>query len=105
MSDFITVAAVDDIEPGYAIVVEVDGRGIALARLADGSFRAIDDLCTHDGGPLGEGEVIDGRIECPRHGAHFDLTTGRAVTLPAVVGVKAYEVRVEGDSVQVRFGD
>ncbi|MEX2235962.1 MAG: non-heme iron oxygenase ferredoxin subunit [Dehalococcoidia bacterium] len=102
---FVTVARTDDVEPGYAIVVETDGRRLALARLEDGSFRAIDDVCTHDGGPLGEGEIEDNLIECPRHGARFDLDTGRAVTLPAVVGVRAYETRVESDEVQVNLGE
>jgi 3-phenylpropionate/trans-cinnamate dioxygenase ferredoxin subunit len=105
LAEFRTVARVDDVEPGWAITVEVDGKGVALARLHDGSFRAIDDVCTHDGGPLGEGEVYENCIECPRHGAQFDLDTGEARTLPAVEGVNAYQVRVEGDEVQVAVGD
>ena len=102
---WITVARQNDVDPGYAIVVEPNGQRVALARLEDGSFRAIDDVCTHDGGPLGEGEIDDGEIECPRHGARFNLDTGEPVTLPAVVGVSTYPVRVEGDEVQVDIGD
>lgn len=104
MADLIRVAAVNDVEPGYAIVVQAGGRDLALARLSDGSFRAVDDVCTHDGGPLGEGEIDGKQIECPRHGARFDLDTGRALTLPAVVGVRAYAVQVEGDNVFVDLG-
>jgi 3-phenylpropionate/trans-cinnamate dioxygenase ferredoxin component len=103
--EWVTVAAVDDLEEGWASVVQANGREFALAKLDDGTLRAIDNVCTHDGGPLGEGEIYGKQIECPRHGARFDLETGRALTLPAVIGVKAYEVRVEGDQVQVRLED
>jgi 3-phenylpropionate/trans-cinnamate dioxygenase ferredoxin component len=105
LAEWITVANVDELEAGWASVVQADGRELALAKLEDGTVHAIDNVCTHDGGPLGEGEVFGKQIECPRHGARFDLETGRALTLPAVVGVKAYEVRVEGDDVQVRLED
>lgn len=100
MADFVTVAKTSDIEPGTVQVFEVNGARIALCNVA-GSFFAIDDVCTHDGGPLDQGELLDDQIECPRHGALFDVKTGRALTLPAVVPVKTYPVEVEGDDVRV----
>ena len=92
------VAAVADIPEGEVRVVECGGRSLALSNI-DGELFAIDNLCTHDGGPLGEGRLRQGRVICPRHGAAFDARTGRALTLPAVRGVSAYPVNVEdGDA-------
>ena len=68
--------------PGGKKLVEVDGRAIAVFNV-DGAFHAIDDVCTHDGGPLAEGELIGCEIECPRHGARFDVRTGRPLCMPA----------------------
>ena len=102
MADFVKVAKTGEVPAGKAKVFDVDGRQIALCNV-DGAFYAIDDECTHDGGPLGEGELDDHEIECPRHGARFDVKTGRALTLPAVLPVKAYPVRVEGDDVEVQI--
>ena len=103
MANFVTAAKTSDIEPGTVQVVEVNGARIALCNV-DGSFYAIDDVCTHDGGPLDQGELEGDQIECPRHGALFDVKTGRALTLPAVVPVKTYPVQVEGDDVKVSVG-
>ena len=99
---FVTVAKVSDTPPGHISVHEVDGKRIALCNV-NGEFYAIDDVCTHDGGPLDQGILEDSRVECPRHGAKFDVKTGRAVVLPAVRPVKTYPVKVEGDEVKVRF--
>ena len=71
---------------------EVDGKRIALCNV-NGRFYAIDDVCTHDGGPLDQGELEGNLVECPRHGAKFDVTTGRAVVLPAVRPVQTYSRR------------
>lgn len=79
-------------------MVACGGRSLALSNV-DGELHAIDNLCTHDNGPLGEGRLQRGRILCPRHGAAFDATTGAALTLPAVKGVESYQVSVEGDDV------
>jgi 3-phenylpropionate/trans-cinnamate dioxygenase ferredoxin subunit len=100
MADWMTVAREGEIEPGRAVVVEAGGRRLALCNV-EGQYYCIDDVCTHDGGPLGEGELIEDQIECPRHGALFDVKTGRAVTLPAVLPVDTYEVRVEGGEIKV----
>ena len=106
MTHFTTIAQAADIPPGQARVIEIDGRSIALCHTAsagtnDGTFYAIDNICTHDNGPLGEGTLFDNCIECPRHGALFDVTTGKATTLPAIGRVAAHLVRVVGTDVQV----
>jgi 3-phenylpropionate/trans-cinnamate dioxygenase ferredoxin subunit len=97
--------AVDDVEPGKVAVVEVEGRQLAVCRPAegcgDGDFYVIADVCTHDGGALDQGELIGCEIECPRHGARFDVTTGKVRRLPAVRPVKTYAVRVRDGRVEV----
>ena len=94
------VAKESDIKAGTAEVVEAGGKRLALCNTGAG-FYAIDDMCTHDRGPLDQGKLIGNRIECPRHGAQFDVTTGRAVVLPAVRPVKTYPTRVENGDIEV----
>jgi 3-phenylpropionate/trans-cinnamate dioxygenase ferredoxin subunit len=101
---FLTVARVGDIEPGTVRVMEVDGRSLCVGLTEDGEWGSIDNVCTHDGGTLGEGELDDAAVECPRHGGRFDLFTGRVLALPPVRGVTAYETVLEGDEVKVRLG-
>ena len=84
-------------------VFSVDGRSIALANV-NGEFFAVDNLCTHDNGPLGEGRIDRYTIECPRHGARFDVRTGAVRALPAVRPIKTYGVSLDGDEVQVDVG-
>ncbi len=103
VAGFVTVAKVSEAPPGRISVHEVDGMRIALCNV-DGRFYAIDDVCTHDGGPLDQGVLEGNLVECPRHGAKFDVTSGRAVVLPAVRPVKTYPVQVEGDEVKVQVG-
>jgi 3-phenylpropionate/trans-cinnamate dioxygenase ferredoxin subunit len=100
MADFIAVADIGDIAPGRVKVVEVDDRRIALCNV-DGEFFAIDDVCTHDGGSLDQGELYDNVIECPRHGARFDVRTGKVLALPAVKPINTYPLRVEGTQIEV----
>ena len=102
MSDFVRVAKVSEIpDPGRKLV-EVDERLVVLIH-AGGQFYAIDDLCTHDGGPLGEGELDGFAIACPRHGAKFDVRDGRALTMPATRATVVHEVKVVGDDVLVKL--
>lgn len=98
---FVTVATVTDIPPGQAIVVEVDDLAIALCHVEGEGYFAIDDLCTHDGGPLGDCDLDGAQIECPRHGARFDVRSGAALSLPAIVPVRSYPVRVDGEQIQI----
>jgi 3-phenylpropionate/trans-cinnamate dioxygenase ferredoxin subunit len=95
------IASRSDIAAGTVRVFEVNGRSLAVANLDGESFYAIDNLCTHDGGPLGEGRLANGTVECPRHGARFDLKTGAVRALPAVRPVRTYPVTVEGEDVSV----
>jgi 3-phenylpropionate/trans-cinnamate dioxygenase ferredoxin subunit len=100
MSDFIKVAETSDIPAGRLKVVVVNNRRIALCNV-DGQFFAIDDLCTHDGGPLDQGELDGHVIECPRHGARFDVRTGKVLALPAVKALNTYPVEVAGNEIRV----
>ena len=104
MADFLTVARVDQVPPGTLKVFRVKGRRIALSQV-DGVFYAIDDLCTHDEGPLGEGTLHGDEVECPRHGARFSVRTGAALRMPAVVPVKVHAVRRDGQNIQVKLED
>ncbi len=100
MPKFVRVAKASEIGPGQKKIVEVEGTLVVVVNL-DGEFYAIEDVCTHDGGPLGEGRLDGEEIICPRHGARFDVRTGDALTLPAFEPVPTYEVRVEGEDVLV----
>ncbi len=101
MAEFVTVAKVGDVPAGQVKVYPLNGKHIAVCNV-DGALYAIDDVCTHDGGPLGEGYLEGDQIECPRHGARFDVKTGKALTLPAVMPVNSYPVQVEGDEIKVQ---
>lgn len=101
MADFIKVATRDEVPVGGSKLVEVDDVRIALFNL-DGEFYAIEDMCTHDGGPLVEGEVVNEcQVQCPRHGARFDIRTGAAVSFPAFTATNVFEVRTEGDDLLI----
>lgn len=102
MSEFLPVIKTSELPESGKMVVEVGDRIVALFHVS-GTFWAIDDTCTHDGGPLAEGELEDHTIACPRHGAKFDIRDGRALTMPATQPTVAHEVKVEGDQVLVRL--
>ena len=98
--EFVQVARLDEIGEGGRLLFEIDGLPMALFMIADEIF-AIADVCSHDDGPLAEGEIEGHEVICPRHGAHFDLRTGQAISLPAVVDIPAYPVRVDGEDILV----
>lgn len=106
MSDFVPVAKTADVPDPGTLLVEVGERLVALIHAA-GHFYALDDVCTHDGGPLSEGPVDpqERTIACPRHGAKFDIATGAARTMPATKPTKAHEVKVAGGQIYVRLCD
>jgi 3-phenylpropionate/trans-cinnamate dioxygenase ferredoxin subunit len=106
MSEFVLVARAAEVPDPSSLLVEVDDRLVVLIHAA-GHFYALDDVCTHDGGPLSEGplDANEGTIACPRHGAKFDIRTGAALTMPATKPTIAHEVKVEGDQVFVRLRD
>ena len=87
--EFVQIIEASEIRPGERILIEVDGLPIAVFNV-DGKYYAISDVCTHDEGPLGDGEVEDYTITCPRHGAKFDIRTGKALALPAVIDTPWY---------------
>jgi 3-phenylpropionate/trans-cinnamate dioxygenase ferredoxin subunit len=100
MADFVAVATTGEVPPGERLVVDLGRHWVAIFNV-DGQYYAIEDLCTHDDGPLAEGELKGFVIECPRHGACFDIRNGKVLSPPALVDVPSYEVRVEGDQIQV----
>lgn len=89
-----------EIPPGTMKIVEADGIRIALCNVG-GKFYAIEDVCTHDDGPLGEGTLRGKEVECPRHGARFDVSTGRPTAMPAVVPVRTFPTVVENATVYI----
>jgi 3-phenylpropionate/trans-cinnamate dioxygenase ferredoxin component len=97
---FVTVAQVGEIPDGGRKIVRIDDQEVAVFHL-DGSYFAIEDVCTHDGGPVAEGELVGEVIECPRHGAKFNVKTGAVVSFPATSPVPTYAVRVMGADIQV----
>lgn len=97
---FIKVAQVGDIPDGKGIEVAVNGKKLALFH-CNGTYYAIDNLCTHRNASLAEGECIGDQVACPLHGAVFHLPTGQHLSPPARIGVKTYKVRVMGNEVQV----
>ena len=97
---YIKVATLSQVPPGTVARVQANGETIALCNV-DGHFDAISDVCTHDMGPLAEGDLYGKEIQCPRHGARFDVTTGEVTELPAVEPVPTFPVRVQGDDIEV----
>jgi 3-phenylpropionate/trans-cinnamate dioxygenase ferredoxin component len=102
LSEKVTVCPVDELPPGQMQLVEVEGRKIGVFN-CDGALYAIEDRCSHDDGPLAEGEFDADActVECPRHGSLFDLTTGRPKTLPAYAPVETIPVTIEDETIQL----
>jgi 3-phenylpropionate/trans-cinnamate dioxygenase ferredoxin subunit len=101
---FVTVANTAEIGPGERDVFDVEDMYIAVFNV-DGTYYAIEDACTHDDGPLAEGDLDGFEIECPRHGARFDIRTGKALSMPAVTPTRRFEVRVTGGEIQIGLED
>jgi 3-phenylpropionate/trans-cinnamate dioxygenase ferredoxin subunit len=102
MADFIKVARVSELASPGKRVIDLDDRLVVLVRIGD-QFYCIDDVCTHDGGPLGEGQMTGHSLACPRHGAQFDVRSGKALTMPATVDTVAHEVKVVDGDVYIRL--
>ena len=100
MTTWQSVGKATDIPPERVALFSVGDHEVAVCNVG-GAFYAIDNLCTHDGGPLEQGELEGNEIECPRHGARFDVRTGQATQLPAFEPVQRHAVRVEGENLQV----
>lgn len=94
------VAQIGEIPPGKTKIVLAGNKEVVICNVGNKYF-CIDNVCTHDGGPLGEGELQGEIIECPRHGAQFDVSTGAVVSMPAVVPVATFPVKIQGDKITV----
>jgi len=102
MPDSVKIASVSELPPGARKSVIVDETPALLLRIGD-DFYCIEDICTHDGQPLTDGPITDCQITCPRHGARFDLRTGRPTRMPATEPVRTFVVEVSGEDVLVRL--
>ena len=102
MSDFVQIAKKSEVPDPGKKTIELEDRLVVLVHV-DRQFYCIDDVCTHDGGPLGEGELLGVELACPRHGAKFDVRNGKALTMPATENTGSHEVKVVGDDVFVRL--
>jgi len=92
-ADYLSIGPAD-LSNGERRIVEIDGNAIAVFNIA-GSYYAIADVCSHDDGPVAEGDLYEYEIECPRHGAHFDVRSGKVLTFPAIVDIPSYPVKIE----------
>jgi 3-phenylpropionate/trans-cinnamate dioxygenase ferredoxin subunit len=98
--EYLDIAPASELPNGERLFVEVESKSIVIFNIAE-QFFAIADICTHDDGPLGDGDLEGYNIVCPRHGAEFDVRTGKVMQMPAVVDVPAYPVRVVNGMIQV----
>jgi 3-phenylpropionate/trans-cinnamate dioxygenase ferredoxin subunit len=101
---FIKICDESEIAEGAVKTFRIEDKAIAVARY-DGVVYAVDNVCTHDGGELGAGDIINGQIQCPRHGARFDLKTGDATQMPAVIGIRTYRMKIEDGNILVSLDD
>lgn len=97
--DFIEIGPAD-LPNGERMFVEIENRPIVIFNIA-GQYYAIGDVCSHDDGPVGDGEIEDFDVVCPRHGATFDIRSGKVTGMPAVVDIPAYPVRIVGDNLEI----
>ena len=98
--EFYEIAPASEIPNGERLFVDIGDAAVVIFNIA-GEYFAIGDLCTHDDGPLGDGDVEGFHVVCPRHGAEFDMRSGQAVGMPAVVDIPAYPVQVRDGMVFV----
>jgi 3-phenylpropionate/trans-cinnamate dioxygenase ferredoxin subunit len=98
--EFVDIAPADELPNGERLFVDIEGKPLVIFNIA-GQFFSIGDICSHDDGPVGEGDIEGNNIVCPRHGGEFEIRTGKAVQLPAVVDIPAYPVKVVDGMIQV----
>ncbi len=91
--EYLEIAPASELPPGERLFVEIEGMPLVIFNIA-GQYFCIADVCSHDDGPVGEGTLDAYTITCPRHGAQFDVRTGKVLQMPAVVDIPAYPVRV-----------
>ena len=93
-SEWVDVGSTDALSETAPLTVEVDGAAVVVVRCGSELY-AVEDRCTHDGESLGEAPVENCQIICPRHGSHFCLRTGEALTPPAYEPLRTYRVRTQ----------
>lgn len=98
--EFLEIAPASELPAGERLFVEIEGKPVVIFNLA-GQYFAIADVCSHDDGPVGEGDLDGYTITCPRHGAEFDLRSGKVLSMPAAVDIPAYPVRVVDGMIQI----
>ncbi len=98
--EFVEIAPASELPNGERLFVEVGGKALVIFNIA-GQYFAIGDVCSHDDGPLGDGNLEGFNIVCPRHGGEFDVQTGKAVQMPAVVDIPAYAVQIRDGNIFV----
>lgn len=98
--EFVVIADSDEILDNGRLLVEIDNLPVVIFRIA-GALYAIGDVCSHDDGPLGDGDLEGYDVVCPRHGARFDVRTGKVVTLPAIIDIPAYPVREVAGNIEL----
>jgi 3-phenylpropionate/trans-cinnamate dioxygenase ferredoxin subunit len=101
MASWISGGRADNLGPGKVRTVFTGRKQLAVCNVGD-SYHCIDDVCTHDGASFETGELDGNEIECPRHGARFDVTTGQATCMPAIVPVKVYPVSIENGEIRIQ---
>ena len=104
LTEFQHAIKVDELADPGTMMIEIDERLVVLVHV-EGEFHCIDDVCTHDSGPLSDGELEGCQLICPRHGAKFDVRTGQAMTFPAIRATTAHEVKVDDGNVYVKIND
>ncbi|MHB8134195.1 MAG: non-heme iron oxygenase ferredoxin subunit [Anaerolineaceae bacterium] len=97
---FYRILPVEELDAGERIFIEIENEPVVIFKVGEQIY-AIGDLCTHDDGPLGDGELEDHQITCPRHGAKFDIVSGKALTLPAVEPTIVYPVRIINGQIEI----
>ncbi len=100
MGEFITIGKASSVKEGAMRAFDVRGEQVAVAN-SGGSFYAINDVCTHQGCSVSEGELVGTKVICPCHGSEFDITTGAVLQGPAEEPVRSYHLRLEGDALQI----
>jgi 3-phenylpropionate/trans-cinnamate dioxygenase ferredoxin subunit len=98
--EFVSIGKIEDLKPGERMFVEIDELPIVVFNIAD-QFFAIADICSHDDGPVGDGDLEGFEITCPRHGARFDVRDGKAKSLPAIVDIPAYPTRIINGQIEL----
>lgn len=98
--NFYAVCSAEELPAGERLFIMFGDTPVVIFNIA-GDYYAIADVCTHDDGPLGEGDLEDHEIVCPRHGARFDVRTGEVQSLPAVKGVPSFPIRVRDGMIEI----